>query len=486
MKLAIVGMGISGSSVLKHLYDLNALTEEDQVDVYEPRDQIAVGFAYQSDDLLLLMNSYSKRLSLNEANPDEFMEWLATHHPEYVKDDFVPRPIFGQYVNEKYRPYLDQEAVTWYHQEVKQIRIKDDNHFMLYTDQQAQGQEYDWIFLTIGHPPYADHYNLLGHDHYIHNPYPVSQTLNQIDPSHKVGIIGSSLTGIDIMHYLQEHYHFDHPVRFFIRYSPFTNVKSRLYPDPIALSIDEQWISEQKERHQGQIPLKVIFDQIQADMAQNQVDLLASVEKYQNGSVQDVRYQIQQKPIDLQIMQRYVGLLTAYLPDLNMALSPANRQLFHQKYKRLFEHYRTQFPDSKMSLILKWFDQGRLQIISHIDQIQPTDTGQFQITTRDGLQYRMDTVINATGFEQNLVKAGQQVPLIKDLLEQEIIMQNPLGGIQITWPGAHPISPRYGEIRQMSLSGLVIHQTQFGNNNAQMTARHGKNMVLDYIQAQNN
>lgn len=90
MKLAIVGMGISGSSVLKHLYDLNALTEEDQVDVYEPREQIAVGFAYQSDDLLLLMNSYSKRLSLNEANPDEFMEWLATHHPEYVKDDFVP------------------------------------------------------------------------------------------------------------------------------------------------------------------------------------------------------------------------------------------------------------------------------------------------------------------------------------------------------------------------------------------------------------
>lgn len=484
MKLAIVGMGISGSAVLKNLYDLNALTEEDQVDVYEPRDTIGVGFAYQSDDLVLLMNSYSKRLSLNEANPDEFMEWLGQHHPEYLEDDFVPRPIFGEYVNQKYRPYLDQESVTWYHHEVTNIRINQADNFILYTDQNKQGQEYDWVFLTIGHPPYADHYDLLGKANYIHNPYPVKQKLDGINPAHKVGIIGSSLTGIDVMHYLQENYHFDHPVRFFIRYSPFTNVKSRLYPDPIVLSIDEQWISEQKEKHQGQIPLKVIFDQINQDMAANQVNLLASVEKYQNGSVQDVRYQIQQKPIDLQIMQRYVGILTAYLPDLNMALTPEDRQLFHRQYKRLFEHYRTQFPASKMSLILKWFDQGRLQIISHIDQIKVNESGKFDIQTRDGLQYQMDTLINATGFEQNLVKAGQQVPLIQDLLQQEIIIQNPLGGIQITWPGAHPISPRYGEIRKMSLSGLVIHQTQFGNNNAQMTARHGKQMVLDYIQAQ--
>ena len=481
MKVAIIGMGISGSSVLKHLIDLNALQANDLVDVYEPRHEIGVGFAYQKDDEVLLMNSYSTRLSLNEDDPQEFMDWLSHNHPQLVKDNFVPRQIFGDYLIDKYHPYLGHPQVNLFKEEVINLEIRDDQKISVTT--QALNQEtYDWVFLMMGHPPYADHYNLIGNKNYIHNPYPVTQQLDHIQKDHKIGIIGSSLTGIDVMHYLQNKQIYDNPINFFIRYSPFTNVKSRLYPEPIVLSIDEEWIEKQKELNKGQIPLLTIYHQISQDMDANKVNLLESIIKYQNGSVQDIRYQINNQPIDLQIIQRYVGLLTAYLPELNMALSPKERTLFHQEYKRLFEHFRTQFPSEKMELILKWFDQDRIQIISHLKDIKAND-GKFMITTRDNLKFNMDILINATGFEQNLEKAGQQMSLIHNLLNQEIIMQNPNGGILVTWPRANPISPRYGEIKNLALSGNIIHQTQFGNNNAQMTARHGKNLVKYFLEA---
>lgn len=486
MKVAIIGMGISGSSVLKELVDRQILNSDLSLDIYEPRDQIAVGSAYGQDDSVLLMNSYSKRLSLNEDNPNDFMEWLQVHHPNLLNDDFVPRQIFGDYLIDRYGHYADQANVRWIKDEVHDLTIMPakDSLFpysiSLKASQSREWIDYDYVFMTIGHPPYADYYNLVGEDNYIHNPYPVSDQLVQIPPHHRIGIIGSSLTALDILHFIEKLQLSQHPVTLFIRHHPFTNVKSKLYDGPLKLSIDQAWIDQKLEEFVGKIPLKVIYQQIISDFNEMGVDLDQAIQKYQTGSVENMRLQILEEPLDLQIIQRYIGIMTAVLPELNMALSPSEREIFHHQYKRLFEHFRTQFPSIKMNLLLDWLDQGQVKIVTGLKSIHLVKD-EFIVETQENYSYKMDTIINATGFEQCLDKAGRLSPLIHHLFEKEIISQNPLGGILVSWPAAHPLSPTYGEITNLSLSGLVIHQTQFGNNNAQMTAKHGKQLALNFI-----
>lgn len=482
MKIAIIGMGISGSSTLKHLFDLKALDSNDTIDIFEPRNEIGTGFAYQVDDETLLMNSYSSRLSLNEDQPREYLEWLNQHHPEYLNDDFSPRHIFGLYLRDKYEPYLKFDQVRHIKERVIDIEIKEPERlqFNIMTEQQRYS-DYDFIFMTIGHPPYADYYHLNGSTNYIHNPYPLSQTLNSIDKDDRIGIIGSSLTAIDITHSLMSHHELNHPILLFSRFQPFTNVKNQLYNQPIVLTMDEEWIDQQKEVHSGYIPLELMWKQLQQDMQANGVNMMDAIHKYQVGSVSAMKIQTQDTPLDLQIIQRYVGLLTAYLPSLNMALSPADRQLFHSKYKRLFEHFRTQFPAFKMKLMHHWLENQKIKFITGLEDIKPQADGTYIVQTREGYQHPVDILINATGFDMNLSKAASMDSMISNLYRREIFMQNSLGGVQISWPKSHPLSPKYGEILNMTLSGAWIFTTQFGNNNAQMTAKHGKTMVQEFI-----
>ncbi len=487
MKIAIIGMGISGASTLKSLIDSGAVSESDQVDIFEPRKGIGTGFAYQEDEDTLLMNSYSTRLSLNEENPNEYIEWLRHHFPEYSEDDFSPRHIFGLYLRDKFETYISTSYVNHIQErvidlEIRQVNTKNprDYQYIIRTEQNVYS-DYEYLFMTIGHPPYADYYDLIKSEQYIHNPYPLSKTLKIIDKQDRVGIIGSSLTAIDITHALMDKCELEAPINLYSRYQPFTNVKNKLYTNTIHLTMDESWIEQEKNKYQGSIPLVVMWEKLKDDFQQNGVNILEAIDKYQIGSVSAMRRQTQETPLDLQIIQRYVGLLTAYLPSLNMALTPADRQTFHTKYKWLFEHFRTQFPAIKMNLMHQWLENGHIRFITGLKDIRVTDQQTFMIETREGYQHTVDKLINATGFQMNLAQAAKIDPLIAALYHREIITQHSLGGIQISWPGSHPLSLKYGEIHTMVLSGAWIFTTQFGNNNAQMTARHGKFMAENFL-----
>ena len=116
---------------------------------------------------------------------------------------------------------------------------------MKYRLESASGaQEYDAVFLAIGHPPYADYYNLEGHPGYVHEPFPVSNLFDHIDPAKdRVGIVGSSLTALDVMEYLQENAEWKHPITFYTRHEPFATVKETYYEgDDVVYSMDKKCI----------------------------------------------------------------------------------------------------------------------------------------------------------------------------------------------------------------------------------------------------
>lgn len=76
MKIAIVGFGVSGAAILMALNTSGKLERDIQVDVFDPKDEPAVGLAYGEDAKHLLVNAFPTAMSLNPEDPLEFSTWL--------------------------------------------------------------------------------------------------------------------------------------------------------------------------------------------------------------------------------------------------------------------------------------------------------------------------------------------------------------------------------------------------------------------------
>lgn len=494
MKVAIIGAGISGSSVLRELYHQTQTRSDfnlDQVDMFEPRDQLGPGAPYAEDSHCLLMNSYVGNLSVDSDNPDDFYSWLQDQAPEYAdKGAFAPRPLFGDYLRHRFAPYYAWDRVHHIQKRVDGIHILEEgpdrparNSLDAPYRYQVQTQDgqvytgYDGVFLAIGHPPYADHYQLLGQDRYIHDPYPLKDRLKDLDPSQdRIGIIGSGLTGLDIMRYLQEAMNrsFQSPVSFFIRTTPFTTVKFKRSEEDLIFSFHDQWLDQVKERADSHhVPFQRIYDQVQSDLEANGIDWHQLNQKYGQGSVGEALLAMAEEDPSLLRLQNYLGQLTGYLPDLFMAMTVTDRKYFFDQYLAPFEHFRSQMPQESLEDILRWQGEGRLDIISGLTDIRTQSDG-FQMVLDTGADVQVDYLVNAAGFENKLDQAAQQDPLIDLLFEREIILPHMLGGIVVSWPTCEVVSARYGLCKHLYLLGHWIFTTQFGNNNTKLCLKKGR------------
>ncbi|WP_027108598.1 FAD/NAD(P)-binding protein [Lacticigenium naphthae] len=487
MKVAIIGLGVAGSGILKELINHQSTERITKIDIYEPNEKLGHGFPYQSDHKDVQMNSYAQDLSLHTSKQDDFLDWLQENYPErnFCASDFVSRSIFGQYLVDRLKPFLSDERINHFQTKAIDMMPLNREHnaawneldkplqYVIQDEQDKWSDAYDAVFFAFGHAPYADHYQLSGHKNYIHDPYPIEKKLGQIDDTKRIGIIGSGLTGLDTMYFLLKNYKWVHPVTFYIRQHPFTTVKSKRYEGNIQLTISEKWLADQKKTYNGQIPLKVIKKQLFSDLKANSVNWIRLIDLYGKGSVFQVEKSLKENDPELARLQRYLGQLTPLLPELNMALNPLERKAFWEKEKKTFEHFRSQMPENRIQFILDKMEQGQARIIKGLDSIT-SNQDSFKIVTDKMEMYPADVLINAAGFEKKLVSAGNQDDLIKNLYKREIIIQDGIEDIQVSWPSCQVLSKRFGQMDRVYLLGNWIFQTQFGNNNAKLNNKQGQ------------
>src|SRR5699024_12377371 len=99
MKIAIVGAGISGSSVLKTLITHPNFKKDDQIEVYETRKLLGVGLPYDSNDESVMLNVNPEMLSYDQSNPNNFVESLHENYEEaYNFEDLVSRPCVVRFL----------------------------------------------------------------------------------------------------------------------------------------------------------------------------------------------------------------------------------------------------------------------------------------------------------------------------------------------------------------------------------------------------
>lgn len=485
MKIAIVGFGVSGASLLMALKVSGKLTADTEVDIFEPNDEPAVGLAYGKDTNHLLINAFPTAMSLNPDNKYEFSEWLENHYPEYdAKIDLVPRKVFGEYATERLIPILEKENVTYYKKEIVDatvLKAEDSNSYLLEDLNGQQYGNYDYLFFAVGNPPYRDFYNLNGHKNYIHNPYPAVEKLKDIKEDDKVAIIGSNLTAFDLVNYLSHEKNLLYPIGVFTIVPYFNSLRVPPYQgSKLKYSLDKTWIKKSFHKNKGIILLDQIIETIKHDLKVNDIDLTAIRKQYDPADLKETYHTyFNQEHHELSKLQAYISLLSGNLGDLYMSLSKEDKMRYHLDYASLFNHYQVRLAPEAVENMYKLLSQEQLFIVPDLIDVNKDDS--FSLKSENGETYQADIVINAAGFDFDTDRIGENNLLLKNLLNKGFLLDKDKRGILVTWPESQVMNQVYGQLDSCFFIGPWISNTHYGNNNVNALVQKANEIVKNYM-----
>ncbi|MCD6019653.1 MAG: beta-lactamase protein [Bacteroidetes bacterium] len=203
--IAIIGGGISGT--LTVLQCLKQCRKPLSVLWFDSQNKFCKGLAYSTLDENHLLNVRANNMSVFPDAPDHFVNWLANYDPQYSPNDFVPRKIYGLYVQDTFQNFQKTNTLVTVQkiaQEVVSIQQTETN-FNIISDQTYQAQK---LILALGNflpgHPRSISKTFINSGNYFQNafdPSLIEQALGEND----ITIIGSGLTMIDAVVSLAKH-----------------------------------------------------------------------------------------------------------------------------------------------------------------------------------------------------------------------------------------------------------------------------------------
>ena len=196
--IVIVGAGFSGTLVAANLLKAQHWSAT-QVVLIERAAKIARGTAYAERSYPYLLNVPAGRMSADPNSPLDFLNFAQHRIPDATAEDFLPRELYGQYLE---ATLLDAEVSAATHVEFKRVKGVvcgiEPAEQAGYRVVLADGRQFDAddVVLALGNPGPADlpGTDKLG-DQYISNPWAGPQTFTA---GETVLLVGTGLTMADV------------------------------------------------------------------------------------------------------------------------------------------------------------------------------------------------------------------------------------------------------------------------------------------------
>lgn len=195
----VVGGGFSGCLFSVHLLRL-AGDQPISITVFDRSEKPCRGVAFSTDNPLHLMNVPGNAMSAFPDDPDHFVAWVAKYAREVNGGGYVPRHLYGDYLESIFRTAMDSSGgrLKYEHAEVVEVRPSGQGSLVVLAD----GREVpaDIVVLAIGNYPPAnptfitDH--ILQSGRYISDPWRQG-AVSQIGHDDSILIIGTGLTMVD-------------------------------------------------------------------------------------------------------------------------------------------------------------------------------------------------------------------------------------------------------------------------------------------------
>lgn len=198
--IAIIGGGVSGVLTAYHLSRQNVQV---RIVIIEPRPELGLGLAYSTSSLRHLLNVPTGKISALPGDPDHFLNWLRINYDaDAHAAGFAPRAIFGRYIHSLLSGNCFVEQIQ---ASVADCRVQVDGATLRLDD----GRELhaDLVVLATGNfdpsrlPGISDEVTSSGA--YRHNAW-LPDTFDGLDAVAPVALIGTGLTGVDVLQRLRE------------------------------------------------------------------------------------------------------------------------------------------------------------------------------------------------------------------------------------------------------------------------------------------
>jgi uncharacterized NAD(P)/FAD-binding protein YdhS len=102
-RVAIIGGGCSAAIVALNLLSQRSIACE--IEIFDPADSIGLGVAYGTKDRLHCLNVPASKMGALADKHDDFFVWLGEQGLTYQAGDFVPRVLYGEYLQSRMREY---------------------------------------------------------------------------------------------------------------------------------------------------------------------------------------------------------------------------------------------------------------------------------------------------------------------------------------------------------------------------------------------
>src|ERR1700733_3210010 len=198
--IAIIGGGVSGALTAFHLVRQEA---QARVILIDQRPDFGLGLAYSTPSLRHLLNVPAGKISALPDQPDHFLNWLRKNHdPAATEKTFAPRAVFGRYIQSLLRSTspLEQEIATV-------VDVRPHGSGTVLTLHNGCELRADLVVLATGNfdPALLPGITKAAADSglYRHNAW-TAETYEGLDPEATVALIGTGLTGVDVVLRLRE------------------------------------------------------------------------------------------------------------------------------------------------------------------------------------------------------------------------------------------------------------------------------------------
>ncbi|SCS33351.1 FAD/NAD(P)-binding protein [Staphylococcus caeli] len=486
MKIAIIGMGTAGVSVLKELVKSDQF-EQMQVDVYDNPKNMGQGVPFQNDSDQLLINLPAADMSLNLDNHREFYEWYENQTTfKFSNTKYLPRFIFGHYMKDYLQQYnYKYKNICLIQEEVSEVYIESkigntDVQYNVCTSKETQNAKvYDVVFLCIGTLTYHDPYNLKGTTGYIHTPYPTYNTLDYVKDSDRISIIGTGLASLDVIRYVTAH-HPNLPITVTSRKGHLPSVRGEM-PELEFKYVTPENFNEIKQRNFGNVPLDDAICLFLKDCAELEIPIERLVHRRQEDVILDLTYDLEHS----EILGKFQSILELAKENLNWiwnSFSREDQKKFLADYQWILKENSNPMPPQTARLIIEHIENGIIEIKEGLESVEKVDLG-FQLQFEDGTSQSYDIVINATGSKTHLADLDSDDQLVLNLENRQVVQAHPLGGIQIVAETNQVISPRYGTLKGMYALGQLTNGINQSRNGVMMIVKQAVSVVKHLLES---
>ncbi|WP_280435645.1 FAD/NAD(P)-binding protein [Nocardia carnea] len=449
MNIAIIG----GGSAAVALLDALAVAGDEagerpgSVTVFEPSPRLWRGRPYTSDLDSVLVNAIPQLMSIRGGDFGHYRGWLGERGAEYLDtrlgERLVPRALYGEYLVDSAEAALAALRGRGWETGVVPARVTGitghDGAIVLVTD---EGQEYraSRLVLCVGGGTPPDLYGLADRPGYIHDPYPLARTLDEIPPEATVSVLGSGLTAVDIAVSLAARGHAG-PITLLSRTGTLPYVWQRPMPR-VSTHLTGERIAG-LHRAQGFVGLTDLVGLVRAELAgsgESFDDFAAELLDSGADPVARLRRQVAEID-DPRIGRRLVRESAHQLGSIVWPLLPDDDRARLRKYFRTATAIASPMVPVNAVTVLGMLDTGRLELIRGVRAVEPV-AGRFRIEHAAG-GHTADIVVNAVNPPPQAIPAAAR-SLVDFLTTAGLAARHPEGGVVPADPRVHIVGDLHG------------------------------------------